>query len=209
VCGSGLSCAQGVCNIGAGGGSSGTGGGSSGTGGGSSGTGGGSSGTGGGTVSGVDNELVSGTRLRAIYMLGADGSKIPWSYSGLSYNIFWDNQLNTYCTPNLYYPVYPSAYCFPVVFATAQAEYYSDPSCTLGNAGAATTLFNDIFVDAGLQSGTIYYYLPDAGLMTAMTNGTAYARRQLDGGCDPIGPRYTAGVPVPYTSLVQMSVVRD
>src|SRR5258706_3404271 len=85
-CGAGLTCTLGVCVPGGG------------SGGGSSGTGGGSSGNGGGFTPGTGkSELLSGTRLRAINLIGQDGSKAPYSVYGYS-GFFWDTQLSTYCS---------------------------------------------------------------------------------------------------------------
>src|SRR5688500_10229484 len=79
-CGAGLSCQSKKCS-GAGGGSAG-----GGSGGGSAG-GGAGGGSGGGSAV-VNQELVSGTRLRALTFVGGDGSRA-------SQGSFWDNQLNT------------------------------------------------------------------------------------------------------------------
>ena len=43
-------------------------------------------------------ELTSGTRLRAIHLTGADGSKPPLAWGLNVSSIFWDSQLSLYCT---------------------------------------------------------------------------------------------------------------
>jgi hypothetical protein len=211
-----------VCSTGGtGGGSAGTGG-SSGTGG-STGTG-GSSGTGGGTQSGTgggvvvssnDQELVSGTRLRAINLAGDDGSRAPFSM------MFWDNTLNTYCLVSSY-PLYFGGTtvfslgdfrCYPLLLAypggLLGTMAYTDPTCT--QQAAALGIFSsyqDIFTDAGLPAGNVFYYSPDAGMSVAVPAGSAYLKLD-DGGCQAYGDAYTAGSPVPTSSLAKMSIRRE
>src|SRR4051794_5647144 len=80
--------AQCACVTGQGGGSGGGTGGGAGGGSGGSGGGGTAGGSGGGTAR--TDELVSGSRLRATFWVGADGSRA-------AAGVFWDSQLNTYC----------------------------------------------------------------------------------------------------------------
>lgn len=124
----GQQCAAGRCQGAGGGGAGGAGGGGSGGGGGV----GGGSGAGGGSGGGVgriDQELVSGSRLRAILHAGPDGARAPTLPI-----LFWDSQLLTYC-----YPGRSPAACHPTSAISGvrltSGEYrqygFSDPSCTL------------------------------------------------------------------------------
>ena len=84
----GLQCVAGTCEAGGA------------TGGGAGVTGGGTGGLGGGSASGggigrLDQEIVSGTRLKAVVDVGADGSKSPRLYDGVP--LFWDSILEVYC----------------------------------------------------------------------------------------------------------------
>lgn len=80
VCSGQQQCTSGLCQGTGTGGGSGTGGGGNNTGG----------GTGGGGIDRIGQELVSGSRLRASWWIGPDGSRA-------SSNMFWDTELLTYC----------------------------------------------------------------------------------------------------------------
>lgn len=99
-----------VCLAGAGG--------SSGSGGGGAGSG-GSTGTGGGTVVGVqDQELISGSRLKAVRVVGSDGAQAPFGA------VFWDTQLSIACTPASHAYAFASYYQVFVQSDTSSARCY-------------------------------------------------------------------------------------
>lgn len=109
-CGAGLTCSTGACVFGS-------------SGGGASGTGGGfvaAGGSAGGGVARLDQELVSGSRLRAINFVGGDGSRAP--------AVFWDNQLNTVCAASA--ASGPTPRCFPALLLTPLVPNFGDPACT-------------------------------------------------------------------------------
>ena len=86
---------------------------------------------GGGTMASVGQELVSGTRLKAIVQVGADGSRSPWSYPTSGTNTFWDAQLETIClrsadSNGLRNPSFADQ-CTPLGSPSAG---YSDSMCT-------------------------------------------------------------------------------
>jgi len=146
-CGMGLSCNAGVCSS-----SGGTGGGSS------TGTGGGSA-TGGSTGT-LGQELVSGTRLRAIYHHGPDGSR-----SALQLNVFWDTMLNAYCSP-----WYHTQLCMPVRYVreSERGTVYSNATCTQQELrGQMEGDFAGHMVDAGLPAGEAFFMLNDGGVFSA------------------------------------------
>src|SRR5438094_9117050 len=97
---------------------------SGGTGGGSSAGGGsgGSSGSGGGSSSNTE-DLVSGTRLRAVNLVGDDGSKMPL--------FFWDTMMQTYCSPQ--FGSFSLLRCYPSGAGgiVSPGGVYADPQCTI------------------------------------------------------------------------------
>ncbi len=198
-CGVGLSCSSGACvfGVGAGGGASSTGGGAGG-------------GIVGGGVAGgigrIDQELVSGTRLRAVNYIGSDGSRAP--------AFFWDTQLNTVCSPGVTNGV---AVCLPlrVVSTLSSVAYFSDPVCR-----------QTLFIDFGTSD--FYADTPQAqvfGIETTTADGgaasyhsvtaiTTFYGRASDGGCVPTTnsalrfPYASTGV-VPLSSFAAMPRVRE
>jgi hypothetical protein len=85
------------------------------------GAGGGTNGGGGGATSTGDNELISGTRLKAVVLTSADGAKAPVGTA------FWDSQLSLYCSPDWY-----SGICAPVAPPSAippDVGLFSDSAC--------------------------------------------------------------------------------
>lgn len=130
----GQQCLLGVCQPVAG-----TGGGSDRSGGGSGGAGGGTGGFGGGQVGRLDQELVSGTRLKAVRRAGADGSRLSVAENGA---LFWDEQLEQFCSvgtsSGLLYrlPTYQGSvyeYCWPAFFRQVPGESirsYADLNCS-------------------------------------------------------------------------------
>lgn len=119
--------------------SSGTGGGAGGGSGG--GMGGGSGGGAGGGVFGVaDQQLVSGSRLKALRFIGADGAQAPFG------TVYWDSQLSIACNPSQmpyyflsYYQTFTqldvgTARCYPSLVAAGSlygtTTTFADPSCT-------------------------------------------------------------------------------
>ncbi len=187
-CGMGLSCRGGACTS------------TGGTGGGTSGTGGGS-GTGSGTAG---QELVSGTRLRAIYHLGEDGSK-----AATTPTIFWDTALSTYCAPDL-----RTGVCLPlrVVGPYAEGYYFRDSACTDPNVGTLSDETDSFFVDAGLPQGQAYFFADDGGIFTA-TAGSAWSKQNPTAPCLPANPMpspwYVPAAPVAASGFAKMPLRRE
>lgn len=168
---------------------------------------------GGGSAGGigrVDQELVSGTRLRAVNYVGSDGSRAP--------AFFWDSQLNTLCSPGFANGV---AACLPLRVAStlvvaAGSGFFSDPTCQQA-----------LFIDFG--TAQLYADVPLAqvfGSETASTDGgaittyhsvspiTTFYGRASDGGCVVTtnalirAPYASTGV-VPLSSFATMPRVRE
>lgn len=195
-------CASGVCQAtGAGGG---TGGGSAG-GFGGSGNGGGGNNTGGG-VGVIDQELVSGTRLRAVMTIGADGSRVGVVNS--SGGLFWDTQLQVFCHMGYVY----SHYCVPM-WNHEQTGLFSDTTCTQILARRDSSL-NGSFagksyqpLTAGIQrdGGTGYY------ASAQVYSGPLYSKSS-SGPCAPAGMAdggqfQALGTEIPLSALVSIATV--
>lgn len=206
-CGVGLSCSSGACAFSAGGGVSGTGGGgASSIGGGSGGGGVGLGGGVGGGLGRIDQELVSGSRLRAVNYLGSDGSRAP--------AFFWDTQLNTVCSPGM---ANGQAACLPLRLAQTlpTVGLFSDPSCqqSLFIDFGSAQLFSDLPQSQVFGSDTS---TSDAGLVTFhdVTPITTFYGRASDGGCVVTtnaavrSPYRSTGV-VPLSSFAAMPRVRE
>ncbi len=208
-----MTCSNSTCQLsfGSGGGVSGTGGGLSGTGGGSS-NGGGQAGgfaTAGGFVR-IDQELVSGSRLRAINLVGPDGSRAPL--------MFWDTQLNTVCNPSLFYG---DPHCFPAVSFPLMEGSFADSACTQQLYGYASTLPGlgpEQYVAAGLPSPRVYGYQAvsiDGGSynFSFVSLSPATARFTKSGTtCTPAtitGQVYLSTGTVANSAFAPMSVVRE
>jgi hypothetical protein len=224
-CGLGLICSQGMCgppslsvNPGTGGGST-TSGGGTGTGGGASGRGGG----GGGTPGRAWQELTSGSRLKAIHLTGADGSKAPLAWGLNVSTIFWDTQLSLYCTPVA--QGVPTPLCEPLGIAWESSEGgdFADPACTIpaGTANDPADL-NRAFTTAGLPTSTVTHLRvtnPSTGqhqyfaVMRVPAGAPRYYRSSETSACTASGtfrePVWAAGAPVPASTFASMSVTRD
>lgn len=202
-CGAGLNCVSGTCSAIGAGGSSGTGGGSSGTGGG-----GGSSGTGGGSTGTVGQDLVSGTRLRAVNFTGADGAKAPF--------VFFDNTLQTYCQPGLQFPASTGARCYPLalgVQAPSESKLFVDAQCAQPAYGLTGTDVSLLATDGGLAPGITLVLNVDGGFNVGTPVGSAFELvTPQDGGCAPApaGRKYfSAGMPVPPGAFAPMPLVKE
>lgn len=197
-CGAGLTCSTGACVFGS------SGGGASGTGGGFVAAGGNAS----GGVARLDQDLVSGSRLRAINFVGGDGSRAP--------AVFWDNQLNTVCAASAVSG--PTPRCFPALLMTTLVPNFGDPACTqqiFGNL--LTTLPGEPYVAAGLPSPQIYGVTAttvDGGAVTTFHTLVPATARYLQSGANctagTLGPNmYVSSGVVPVTSFLAMPMVRE
>ena len=201
-----------VCLAGTGG-SSGAGGGSTGSGGGNTATGGGSSGAGGGIVVGVqDQQLISGSRLKAVRVVSGDGAQAPYG------SVFWDTQLSIACTPGShpyafasYYQVFvqtdsSSARCYPSLLAYdfwfgLYGSTYRDAVCTQQLTPGLQSFYRQLFgapsgppspngifsptaVKYGLRSPTDGGFISYTGQLARATlySGPLFSRVG-DGGC--------------------------
>ena len=166
-----------------------SGGGSGGTGGGSSG--GGAGGGSGGGVTTLNQELVSGSRLRAIHLVGADGSKAPWYGPG---PVFWDSQLETICQPSGYgiqnlAAAANGGLCFPSAYSL---EYivYSDSNC---RTPLGQNPVQSLFLGRTLKN-YLYKSLPDGGAEFYLQSNTPFVgsvwslRVVFSSGCTATGP---------------------
>jgi hypothetical protein len=212
LCGLSMTCATGVCVGGGSGGSGGTGGS------GGSGGNGGAGGFGGGVVAHADQELISGTRLRALVYAGADGSRAPFPIA------FYDTQLQTYCIPSAFNYVgslvaLPSPACIPMpvaVRSSSSAIYDSTCQTQLG-ADTMTSLYQTYYPLGSLPPLTVKYVatVSDAGAtfqVATRYQGTVGVKL-LDGGCGAYSSTdvdvYTAGAEVALTTFVAMPVAME
>lgn len=216
-CGLGLICSQGQCgppslsvNPGAGGGST------------TSGGGGGSGNRGGGAQGRAWQELTSGTRLKAIHLTGADGSKAPLAWGLNVSTIFWDTQLSLYCTPVA--QGVPSPLCEPLGLAWESTEGgdFVDAACTIaaGSANDPADL-NRAFTAAGLPTSTVTHLrltTPSGqhtyfAAMRVPAGAPRYYRSSETSACVASGTfreaAWAAGAPVPASTFASMSVTRD
>jgi hypothetical protein len=102
-------------------------------------------GAGGGTgLATLDNELASGTRLKAVRLKGADGALAPAYAIG---STFWDSQLSDYRSPTSAVNATGSiltgddgpTYCMPAALRAGQ--YFADSTCSTPLAGGYSTLY--------------------------------------------------------------------
>lgn len=71
----------------------------------------------------VRNDVISGTRLKAVVMKSADGALAPVS---ATLPVFWDSQLETYCSPGN--TADEKMRCVPQT--SSSVAYFSDAACT-------------------------------------------------------------------------------
>jgi hypothetical protein len=117
-------------------------------------------------------ELVSGTRLRAVSFVGADGSKAP-VFTGA----FWDVQLETLC----YVPTF--AFNEPAHIdeckPTTGGLYYSEATCkTLLGAGGGPFLGKQLkaYLPVARDGGVAYFLqstTPYVGPLFKLSSGTS------------------------------------
>lgn len=189
----GLQCVAGVCEsagaMGGGNGGAGGGAGSSGGGGGSSGTGGG-----GGGVGRVDQELVSGTRLKAVSYTSFDGARAS------AHPLFWDEALQQFCVVTVggAYPIelfMHSQKCSPFLRSNwislpLGKEVFAESMCKVhaaecrGEEQIGGKNVRPLTVGVASDGGT--------GLYTASVPVSSTYIRQSDGGCVPYSYSGTA-----------------
>lgn len=194
-------------NTGAGGGST------------TSGTGGGHAG---GTTSRAWQELTSGTRLRAIHLSGADGSRAPLAW-GLNVSaIFWDSQLSLYCTPVAQGVSAPLCEPLGMAYESSERGEFVDSACTIPASTANDPAdLNRALSSAGLPTSTVTHLrLTDANsrhtYFTAMrvpSGAPRYYRSSETSACRDSGTftdtTWAAGSPVATTTFAAMNVTRD
>lgn len=116
----------------------------------------GQGGGGGGSGGGVSRQdLVSGSRLKAVIWKGADGSAAPAMTRTGGYQIplslFWDTQLQTYCTPGVLVEGAPATgRCLPPPGTNYEVGFFSDAACT-------HQLMERFVQPAGLPDATVGY----------------------------------------------------
>lgn len=188
-CGLGLTCATGACiteNVGGNAGGSGVGGGQAVAGGSSTG-----------------QELVSGSRLRAVNHVGPDGSRAP--------AFFWDTQLAIPCIAQVVNDV---GLCVPSYTASPlniSSGVWADPQCRL----PAYLLF--AVPIPGFAPSQIYGTDLDGGTRSWVSLSPASAYQLLiDGGCAPsTNPGLTSarvfspGLPVAQSTFATMPLLRE
>lgn len=201
------------------------------TGGGMGSQGGGTSSQGGGAVGHVDQELVSGTRLRAIVFAGKDGSK-------QSANFFWDTQLQTYCAfplLNADFQVFrakpgfkllgSSNSCNPLQPLKDHPNWFADSSCMtraavplyeviVGWGLSPSVLYNDLLVGAALPLIEPFRIaaLSDGGWAETASSPSALYYGTPDGGCTPSANgavAYPLGRSVAAPDFAVMSPTRE
>lgn len=186
----------------------------------------------GGGVARVNQELVSGTRLRAINLVGGDGSR-------RSTQVFWDNQLQFYCSvpdPTASSadarrpPECRGATISAGTFGLSDYDYaFSDPTCRtklgIGSAAVSALLsggstvadpLSALFVDAGLPAiePLRVAELGDGGWLSVTPfTGPVYRLFVRDGGCEtfatPPGAYFVLGAPTTRPAFATMSAVRE
>lgn len=224
-CGVGLDCRDGVCaaiNLNVGGGLA-SGGGVASSGGGS--TAGGLPGTGGGV--GVSRqELESGSRLRAVHLVGADGSRAPGGALGAA--LFWDTLKQEYCSPA---PAFTPAVCSPLTAPNSVmltdggviSGAHADATCTsmLAWARLPTNLWigysRNIDAAGVLPALEPKYFLHNVDGGVYVSKGSLYTgpvfTLSFGGTCTRAGDTTSTAVyrdtGVPEQNLAPFSVVRD
>ncbi len=151
-----------------------------------SGTGGG--GAGGGGVLPVppgqnDQQLISGTRLKAVRLISSDGAQAPYA------SVFWDTQLQIACAPSStvyafasYYQVflqpdvgrarcYPSLVAYDIPYVTAVG--YRDSACSQQLTAGLQSFYRQYF---GVSSG------PPSPMGIFSAAGVKYGIKPVDGG---------------------------
>lgn len=200
-------CASGVCQ------GSGAGGGGSAGGSGGSGNGGGGNNTGGG-VGVIDQELVSGTRLRAVTTIGADGSRM----SGLTNlgGMFWDTQLQQFCSMSFS----DHGYCFPIwgrsfeqTMDSQGSVIYSDITCAQPLAATHAPFggsawgrsFQPLTPGVATDGGTGYY--ASAQVYSGPLFSKSSSRPCRPVGMSDGGQLQAVGVEIPLSALVSTTTV--
>lgn len=211
ACGLGLICSQAMCSVPSASVNTGAGGGST---------------TGGprgrGTTSRAWQELTSGTRLRAIHLSGADGSRAPLAW-GLNVSaIFWDSQLSLYCTPVAQGVSSPLCEPLGMAYESSEGGEFVDSACTIPASTANDPAdLNRALSTAGLPTSTVTHLrLTDPNgrhtYFTAMrvpSGAPRYYRSSETAGCIASGTfreeAWAAGSSVTTTTFAAMSVTRD
>jgi len=93
------------------------------------------------------NATVSGSRLKATYSAGADGSR--WYAMGP----FWDSARDEYCTPAAFMPDGLKR-CVPATGGVSVGHYFKDPLCTILVSGISASL------GSGCSSTAFPKYVP-------------------------------------------------
>jgi hypothetical protein len=190
---------------------------------------GGGTGSGGG-IGTHQQEVVSGSRLKAIHLTGDDGSRMS------SVNAFYDTQLQLYCSvsypPGLSSPLVwplPAERCFPLFLLSERTNCFTDTVCqtrcppfvTSSNGFSFTidaALYGHllpIYYDGGV--GSRYAVLGDGGwaLVSGLTTQeTPEYYLQPDAGCRfntnvSSGTVAATVTPVPITTFVAFTPNRD
>lgn len=225
ACGAGLDCREGLCtpanltNVGGGiafGGGIASSGGS---------TAGGVAGTGGG-VGVARQELESGSRLRAVRLVGVDGSRAPGVALGAA--LFWDTLKQEYCSPA---PSFTPAVCSPLTAPNSVlltdggviSGAHADPSCTTMLAWARNPTNLWIGYTRNIDAAGVlpalepkyFFHNVDGGVF--VSKGTPYTgpvyTLVFGGTCSRAGDTSASAVyrdtGVPEQNLATFSVVRD
>lgn len=211
--------------VGGGNGAGGGAGGGIGTGGGSASSGGGSSAGGGIGVN--QQEVVSGTRLKALHLTGDDGSDLS------SVNAFFDSQLQLLCVPTTGLPTFfatrPTR-CYPMLYLVEDNGCFTDSACQSPcgyNAAGFAGVTSDVVAYqqevlayfATLDGGSLYNYAQQADGGWGQFSGTTSSVTSTyyvteDGGCHFDSTSAThllpqSLTPVPETTFVGFTSRHD
>jgi hypothetical protein len=172
--------------------------------------GGGAVGAGGGVVGARRNEVVSGSRLKALVMKSADGALAPYPSS---VSLFWDSLLETYCYPQFL------GLCLPAV--SRGDALFSDMGCTQrlvepfqvrSPAGLPVPKLGASYFEGGSRDGGVsdrFFRLAAAhsGPVFTLFQGTCSNRLglQADGGFAYFQP----GAEVPLSDFATFTVMID
>lgn len=177
---------------------------------------------GGGTTGRAWQELTSGTRLRALYVTGADGARAPLTW-GLNVNaIFWDSQLSLYCTPVAQGVSSPRCEPLGLAYTSTERSAYVDSACTIAASSANDPAdLNRALTAAGLPTSTVTHVRIGDGAgghtyfaaMRVPSGAPRYYRSTETSGCISSGTfteaAWAAGSPVASSTFAAMSVTRD
>lgn len=163
----------------------------------------------------MHQEVVSGSRLKAISLVGEDGSRMS------SVNAFYDSQLQVVCAPDT-----RSSRCVPARYFYEQ-NCFTERTCQIacppfahypgGNGSSDIALYMFVSSMGGGSASGSYAVLRDGGWATLTGVGapqeTPWYYRTEDGGCRFDGTTRSVSAatvtPIPITTFVNFTSSHD